>query len=116
MDDVAGGQHHHHPHVPPENKDDQQQHEDKQVDRQRDAEPCGVPVEASGEHVQRDGVVAAGGEQGGVRGVQAKVSDGFGGEVLKRSYWRKRMVPDGLVQRRIDQFSTRVPKLGEGVG
>ena len=67
-------------------------------------------------HVQRDGVVAAGGEQGGVRGVQAKVSDGFGGEVLKRSYWRKRMVPDGLVQRRIDQFSTRVPKLGEGVG
>ena len=26
------------------------------------------------------------------------------------------MVPDGLVQRRIDQFSTRVPKLGEGVG
>ena len=63
-----------------------------------------------------NGVVAARGEQGGACGVQAKVSDGFGGEVLKRSYWRKMMVPDGLVQRRIDQFSTRVPKLGEGVG
>ena len=48
--------------------------------------------------------------------VQARVRDGFGGEVLKRSYWRKRMVPDGLVQRRIEQFSTIVPKLGEGAG
>ena len=26
------------------------------------------------------------------------------------------MVPDGLVQRRIEQFSTIVPKLGEGAG
>ena len=51
-----------------------------------------------------------------ISGVQAKVSNGFGGEVLKRSYWGKRMVPDGLVQRRIDQFSNRVPKLAEGVG
>ena len=43
--------------------------------------------------------------------------DGFGGEVLKRSYWRKKsMVLDGLVQRRIEQFSTIVPKLEEGVG
>ena len=48
--------------------------------------------------------------------IQAQVRDGFGGEVLKRSYWRKKMVPDGLVQRRIEQFSTIVPKLGEGVG
>ena len=85
MDDVAGGQHHHHPHVHPASQGDQEQHKEKRVDRQRDAEPCGVCVEASGEHVQREGVVAARGEQSGACGVQAKVSDGFGGEVLKRS-------------------------------
>jgi hypothetical protein len=73
-------------------------------------------VGASGDHVQQAGGVATGGEQGGALCVQVKVSDGFGGELLKRSYWRKRMVPDGLVQRRIDRFSTRVPKLGEGWG
>jgi hypothetical protein len=42
------------------------------------------------------------------------ITDGFGGEVLKRSYWRKKTVLDGLVQRRIDQFSAIVPKFGEG--
>ena len=69
--------------------------------------------EEGGGHVQQLG----GREGGGVQvctDVQARVRDGFGGEVLKRSYWRKKTVPDGLVQRRIDQFSAIVPKFGEG--
>ena len=50
------------------------------------------------------------GVQGG-GGVRARLDDGFVGVKLKRSYWRKRIVPDGHVQKRINQFS---PNFGEG--
>jgi hypothetical protein len=44
------------------------------------------------------------------------VKDGFGGEKVKRAYWKKKVIPDGLVQSRINQFSTVLPKFGGGEG
>ena len=35
---------------------------------------------------------------------------------VKRSYWSKRLVPDGHVQRRINNFTAIVPTLGVGGG
>ena len=71
---------------------------------------------ADGPH-QRDGGGGHGGVQGGGwGGVQARVKDGFGGGRVKRSYWKRKVIPDGLVQSRIDQFSTVLPKIGGGEG
>jgi hypothetical protein len=28
--------------------------------------------------------------------VQARVKDGFGGERVKRSYWKRKVIPDGI--------------------
>ena len=44
----------------------------------------------------------------------ARVKDGFGGEKVKRAYWKKKVIPDGLS--RINQFSTVLPKFGGGEG
>ena len=35
---------------------------------------------------------------------------------MKRLYWKRKVIPDGLVQSRIDQFSTVLPKIGGGEG
>ena len=51
---------------------------------------------------------------GGCVGVQARVKDGFGGERVWRSYWKRKVIPDGLVQRRINQFSAMLPEIGGG--
>jgi hypothetical protein len=37
--------------------------------------------------------------------VQARVKDPFGEERVWRSYWKRKVIPDELVQRRINQFS-----------
>ena len=42
------------------------------------------------------------------------MKDGFGGEKVKRAYWKKKVIPDGLS--RINQFSTVLPKFGGGEG
>ena len=48
--------------------------------------------------------------------VLARVKDGFGGEKSKRSYWRKSSgVPDGLVQKRIFEFSKSKCSGGGGI-
>ena len=80
------------------------------------ADGQGVQGGASGGLVQQDrggghGVRDEG--RGGVH-VHAHVKDGFGGQRVKRSYWRKRLVPDGLVQSRISHFSTMLHKPGVG--
>ena len=31
-----------------------------------------------------------------------------------RSYWKRKVIPDGLVQRRINQFSAMLPEIGGG--
>jgi hypothetical protein len=52
-------------------------------------------------------------------GALAKVKDGYGGARPKRSYWkwkRKTMVPDGLVQKRILQFTGIVGQNSGGGG
>ena len=52
---------------------------------------------------------------GGNGGVLARVRNGFGGETMKRAYWRKKLVPDGLVQQRIFEFSTQPKDQNSGV-
>ena len=48
------------------------------------------------------------------RSVLARIGSGYGITPQKRRYWRRRSgVPDGLVQRRINQFSVGV---GEKLG
>ena len=50
------------------------------------------------------------------KSVLARIGSGYGITPQKRSYWRRKSrVPDGLVQRRINQFSVSVgEKLGGG--
>ena len=117
-DGLPEGQHDAHLH--PANQGDQQcggGQAEHGVGEQGEAQPHGVHEGGGGGGDQAQQVEsreASGGQVALGSHVQARVRDGFGGEVLKRSYWRKRMVPDGLVQRRIDQFSSIVPKLGVG--
>ena len=42
------------------------------------------------------------------------MKDGFGGGKVKRTYWKRKVNLDGLVQSRINQFSTLLPKFGGG--
>ena len=52
---------------------------------------------------------------GGRKSVLARVRDGCGNTPQKRRYWRRTStVPDGLVQRRIDEFSVSVQNLVGG--
>ena len=61
------------------------------------------------------GVAEEGHRRGG--GALAKVKDGYGGARPRRSYWkRKTMVPDGLVQKRILQFTGIVGQNSGGGG
>ena len=79
------------------------------------------PKGLQGEGEPAGGVQVQGGEGGdrdvhdGGGGVLAQVRSGFGGERMKRAYWRKKLVPDGLVQRRIFEFSTQ-PNDGRNSG
>ena len=75
-----------------------------------------VHGEAIGGPLQHGGGGAHGRQDERRDGVLTQVKDGFGGQKVKRSYWRKRLVPDGLVQSRINHFSAIVPKLGVGGG
>jgi hypothetical protein len=51
--------------------------------------------------------------RGGI--VLAMVKDGYGGTTPKRRYWKRNStVPDGLVQKRIDQFSVSGQNSGNG--
>ena len=72
----------------------------------------------NGGHQVCDGVWdggVGGVEVGGKTGVLARIRDGYGITQQKRRYWkRKSSVPDGLVQRRISQFSVVVQNLGGG--
>ena len=65
---------------------------------------------------QGDGGGGHGVQVGGGGGVHARVKDGFGGEKVKRAYWKKKVIPDGLVQSRINQFSTVLLQFGGGEG
>ena len=61
------------------------------------------------DRVRVGGVDAEEQQRGG--GALARVKDGYGGAKPRRSYWRRKgkvMVPDGLVQRRIFQFTRSV--------
>ena len=80
------------------------------------ADGQGVQGEVSGGLVQHDRGGGRGVRDEGRGGVHAQVKDGFGGQKVKRSYWRKRVVPDGLVQSRINHFSAMVPRFGGGEG
>ena len=80
----------------------------------RGADGQGVQGEVSGGPVQHDGGGGRGVRDEERGGVHAQVKDGFGGQKLKCSYWRKRLVPDGLVQSRISHFSTMLHKPGVG--
>ena len=42
------------------------------------------------------------------------MKDGFGGEKFKRTYWKRKVIPDGLVQSRNNQLSTVLPKFRVG--
>jgi hypothetical protein len=77
---------------------------------QEQVQPHGV--RGGGEAAVHDQIRNGGGGgdrevRGGRAGGHAQVKDGFGGGVLKRAYWKKRLVPDGLVQQRIFEFSTK---------
>ena len=63
---------------------------------------------------QGDGAGGHGVQEGGGGEVHARVKDGFGGEKVKRAYWKKKVIPDGLVQSRINQFSTVLLQFGGG--
>ena len=77
---------------------------------------CGVDCVQQSDQDLGKGGVGGGVVLDGAHSVLARVKDGFGGGVRKRTYWKKTSgVPDGLVQQRIVLFSTTsVSKLGGG--
>ena len=72
------------------------------------AEVVGGQAWASGGPDQRDGGLHT---RWMMCGVQARVKDPFGGERVWRSYWKRKVIADELVQRRINQFSAMLPEI-----
>ena len=88
--------------------------------REVQVQPQGAQSEgkqAGGDQVHVHGGGGGSGREvhGGGGGVLARVRSGFGVESMKRAYWKKKLVPDGLVQQRIFEFSPQPKCQNSGV-